>query len=197
MIDFNNLSTLALPQGEVHEVFNTEGIRVWKDPNHILNRIPFSVDTDNTVFNNKGYITGYRLSSSGSLKEQTGSTATGFIPYKYGDIIQMYRATWSTTYSDGYCYILFYDKNFNYLSHINRHMTGASNDNGISNVAANVNKTTSSILTNNIGVTTFDINFTKSLDIAYIRISATSNGTDMVITKNEEITTESLKGLIP
>ena len=69
MIKFENLVSLTIPDGVVHEIHNNNKTRIWKDPNHILNRVPFSVDTDGSVFNGTGYITGYRLSSNGSLKE--------------------------------------------------------------------------------------------------------------------------------
>lgn len=193
MIDFENLNTLVIPEGTVHEIHDENGIRIWKNPNHILNRVSFSIDTDMSIYNNYGYIEGYRLSSSGSLKAQDASVSTGFIPYKIGDILRMSGVSWNTLIAYGYVYIVFYDSNFSYLSHINRYEEGSSGDNGISNAAATVNKSTSSILTDGEGVTTFNINFTQNLDIAYIRISATGSGADMIVTMNEEI----LKGLIP
>lgn len=184
MIDFSTFKKLTV-NGVDLKTLAINGVEVWKAG--ITNWVPISKDTDGSVFNNVGYIEGYRLSSNGSLKEQKGSAATGFIPYKMGDIVRMSGAQWSTTVSAGYVYILFYDSNFNYLSHINRYMNGSATDRGISNAASTVNKNTSSILTNSGGVTTFNVNFTKTLDIAYIRISATANGEDMIITVNETI----------
>ena len=79
------------------------------------------------------------------------------------------------------------DKNFNYISHINRYESGSSGDKGISNAANNVNRTSSLISVDSNGITTFNIVFTTILDVAYIQISATGKGSDMMITINEDI----------
>lgn len=100
----------------------------------------------------------------------------------------MSGAKWSTTVSTGYVYIVFQDSNFSYISHINRYENGSENDNGISNAGNNINKSKSSILTDDNGVVMFNIDFSQTLNIAYIRISASGNGNDLIVTKNEEIT---------
>lgn len=46
-------------------------------------------DTDGSIYNETGYITGYRLNSSGNLSSATGGLTTGFIPVKKGDIIRL------------------------------------------------------------------------------------------------------------
>lgn len=46
-------------------------------------------DTDGSIYNETGYITGYRLNSSGNLSSAAGGLATGFIPIKNGDIIRL------------------------------------------------------------------------------------------------------------
>lgn len=193
MIDFSKIKELTV-DGVKLKTFAINGVQIWKSG--YTNQVPISIDTDKSVYNGKGYIDGYRLSSSGSNKAQTGSVATGFIPYKQGDIARMSGVEWSTTVSGGYVYIVFYDKNFSYVSHINRYEKGSSGDNGISNAAATVNKTSSSIITGANGVTTFNITFTKTLDIAYIRISATGSGANMVVTVNEEITSGAGKNVL-
>ena len=150
------------------------------------NLVRISTDIDGTIFNSTGYQEGKRLSSSGALKDQTGSVVTGFIPAKRGDVIRMSGATWGTSVSSGYCYIQYYDVNFNLLYTINKYMND-SVSNGVSNVGSNVDKNASSILTDSNGVTTFSIVTTNNTEYSYVRISATGNGADMIVTVNEEI----------
>lgn len=58
------------------------------------NQIPISTDTDGTIFNGIGYKQGYRLNSSGNVADvasggvSTDWFVTGFIPVKGGDIIR-------------------------------------------------------------------------------------------------------------
>lgn len=46
-------------------------------------------DTDGSIYNESGYITGYRLNSSGNLSSVADGLTTGFIPVKKGDIIRL------------------------------------------------------------------------------------------------------------
>lgn len=183
---FVGIKKLVAPEGEIHQIV-CENQLIWRRPDKNLNRVLSSIDVDGEIFNNIGYQEGYRLSSSGALKEQNSSVVTGFIPYKVGDIVRMNGVNWSTTVSTGYVYIVFYDKDFAYLSHINRYMEGSTTDKGISNASTTINKNTSSILTDVNNITTFNIKFVNQLDVAYIRISANGKGADMMITINEEI----------
>lgn len=148
------------------------------------NQVPYSIDIDGSVYNDTGYIEGYRLSSNGDLKEQNNTICTGFIPAKPNDIIRASNTIWGTTVSYGYAYIAFYDKNFNYLAHINRYQnTGAA----ISNCSSNIEKTLSTITTDSSGVITFNPHFNTPVDYAYVRISAEDLGKEMIVTINEEI----------
>lgn len=60
-------------------------------------------DADDSIYNESGYITGYRLNSSGNLSSATGGLTTGFIPVKKGDIIRLdgFFMCGSTTYVNG------------------------------------------------------------------------------------------------
>lgn len=67
------------------------------------NQIPISTDTDGTVLNDVGYLTGTRISvSSGSISAITNPNAqyasftTGFIPVKKGDVIRL-KNCWMDT----------------------------------------------------------------------------------------------------
>ena len=187
MIDFSAVKGISIPEGKVKAIHReNDGQLLWKGG--YKNWVPLSTEEDGVSIYNGGlgYKEGYRLSSSGAEKTQTGSTATGFIPAKPGDVVRMAGATWGTTEKDGYCYILYYNSNFTKLASVNRFKM--ADENGVSNIGGNVDKTASSILTDENGVTTFNIIFTAEVDYEYIRISATGNGADMIVTVNEEIT---------
>lgn len=58
------------------------------------NQLPLATDTDRiTVYDDNGYIDGYRLSSSGGISAQDGMSATGFIPATPGQTIRIKGAT--------------------------------------------------------------------------------------------------------
>lgn len=184
MIDFSTMKELSVNGISLRRLSIDDTI-VWRDG--IFNWVPVSRDTDGSFYNGIGYIEGYRLSSSGSLKAQANTVATGFIPAKFGDTIRMKGVIWGSTVSDGYSYITFYDNNFSLLATVNLHQT--SNDSGVSNISSDsiISKTNSSILTDDNGVTTFNIVFKKTIPFNYIRISATGAGENMIVTVNEKI----------
>lgn len=185
MIDFSTVKEITIPEGAVKKIV-CNGVELWKAG--YTNLVPSSKESGgNTIYNGGlGYKNGYRLSSSGAEKTQSGSVVTGFIPAKRGDTIRMSGATWGTTVSAGYCYIQYYDANFNLVYTINRYMNEDSN--GISNTGSYVDKTNSTISTDTNGVTTFNIVFKTNTPYSYIRISATGLGANMIVTVNEEIT---------
>lgn len=183
-MDFANLKSLTIPEGEVASI-TCNGAVLWQG---YTNQVPISTETagGTTIFNSgKGYKEGYRLSSSGTEKTQSGAVVTGFIPAKRGDIIRMKGATWGTTVSGGYSYIVTYNASGAKLHHANKYEND-SKANGISN-AAGISYT-SSITTDANGVTTFNLVFDDTKEVEYIRISATGKGADMIVTVNEEIT---------
>ena len=183
MIDLTTAKKIIIPEGEVKKI-TYNGAILWQDG--YANMIPRSTESGGaTVYNGGlGYKSGYRLSSSGAEKSQSGSTLTGFIPSKTGDIIRMKGATWGSTVSGGYCYIAFYDSDFSLVATVNKYQ---NNTEHISNVSTKVNKTASSITVGTNGVTTFNIVFNTTVNISYIRINATGNGADMIVTINQEI----------
>ena len=185
MIDFSNLKSLTIPEGEVKKI-ECNGVVLWEALAY-TNLVPTSTEIDgSTIFNSgKGYREGVRLSSSGAEKSQSGSVVTGFIKAKRGDLIRMKGATWGTTVSGGYCYIQTYDKSGKVIHSANRYMAEGSN--GVSN-AFGFDKSASSITTDSKGVTTFNMAFSDNSSFDYIRINATGNGADMIVTINEEIT---------
>lgn len=178
---FKKLFINAIEMKELH----AGDVRIWKGGH--TNLVPLSTEADGkTIYNGGlGYKNGYRLSSSGAEKTQSGSVVTGFIPAKRGDVIRMKGVTWGTTVSGGYSYIQTYDAKGALKHTVNRYMNESSN--GVSNSSTNVDKNKSSITTDSNGVTTFNIVFNDNTEFAYIRINATGNGADMIVTVNEEI----------
>lgn len=184
-MNFADYVRLEIPEGRVKAITRkSDDLPLWSAG--YVNQVPLSIDTDGSIYNGCGYIEGYRLSSSGALKSQEKSVATGFIPFTATDIILMAGAVWTTDVASGYCYIVFYDKNFAILGTANRFKSEdvgtISNRGGI----VNSDKTLSSVVEDD-GVTRFDIAFTDGTDIAYVRISATGNSAEMIVTVNEEI----------
>lgn len=153
-----------------------------------VNRVPISIDTDGNVFNGKGYIEGYRLSSSGATKVQAGVVTTGYIPAKNGDIIRIFGCEFGQS-SNAHSYICAYDANFNFIG---AKATASGTNVSFTNYSI-------SIFTNysceSNGDTTITLESTGS--IAYIRVCSKGNTTtnyatfvpeDMIVTVNEEIT---------
>lgn len=200
--EYSNVWKWTVPPSDSGvEYIRVSGYDALHSPGHVMivtvnepmsvlykNWVPYSKESGGaTIYNGGlGYREGVRLSSSGAEKTQSGSVATGFIPAKRGDIIRMAGATWGTSVDAGYCYIQYYDANFKVLYSINKYENDSAS-NGISNVGANVDKAASSVLTDSNGVTTFSLVTTNNTAYAYIRISATGSGEDMIVTVNEEI----------
>lgn len=159
------------------------------------NQVPLSTDASGNVFNGTGYQDGYRLSSSsGNTSAQEGSTVTGFIPFKMGNVLRMkgvlFGSTDQPTVSDGYvnvghyCNVCMYDSSkskvdcltYNaYKSAMNNNQTQS----GIYNAIAYDSAT---------GVTEITLDRMSGITTtAYIRINAHGNGADMIVTVDQEI----------
>lgn len=145
------------------------------------NLLPLAIDTDGSIFNGSGYITGYRLNSSGAVKEITESyydaavCATGFIPCQAGDIIRLQGMVIDPADTQAGSY--------------NIHVYNSS--------FASVGFTNWAILSNNATVTTDENGYISSItlnstlgssEVAYMRLSAKNITADSIVTVNEEIT---------
>lgn len=158
--------------------------------NGVPNLVPFStVSGGGEIYNSTGYKEGYRLSSNGDEKAQINSVVTGFIPATTRDIIRMSGVSWAPTVSSGYSYIAFYDANYTLLATINEYTGGTTN--GVSNMSAgtvlNSSKTAHTITADSNGVYTFNLSYQDNASFSFIRISAEGTGSNMIVTKNEEI----------
>lgn len=152
------------------------------------NLVPTSTDTDGSIYNSTGYKDNARLSSSGGVSSaaQTGSVTTGFIPYKYGDVIRMKGAEWlgATAKYNGHYYIISYDSNKTVLDGV---LSAQSYSDGTWGTGITYDEST--------GVTTFSFNDSNSsstikgcwANAAYFRINAYGKGADLIVTVNEEI----------
>lgn len=97
---FANVKSITIPEGKVKQIAAGSTI-IWKSSESsgpsgpaYTNLLPLATDTDRkTIYNGCGYITGKRLSSSGSVSTATGMCASGFIPAKEGDILRIKGTT--------------------------------------------------------------------------------------------------------
>lgn len=106
MINFANIKSITIPEGEVATIL------------FLQNLVGTSIDTDGSVYNDCGYMDGYRLSSSGAVKKMDSlwheSSVTGFIPVVKSDVVYIDGCYW-LNYNHALNYICGYDSNFNFI----------------------------------------------------------------------------------
>lgn len=195
----------VLPDGYIYAYLKGDGY---------TNLVPTSTDKDGAVFNSVGYQDGYCLDYSAGngtglvTKQQTGHVATGFIPVTCNDVVRISGATWVNTNKN---VIAYFDENKNPLgcytgNGYNIQANAAYTSEGI-DVICLVDKSQQSVTVEN-GITTFNMIFidkdsTNTSDSAhgragyhvkYMRISAEGNGSNMVVTVNEDIAVGSEAG---
>lgn len=188
-MDFANLKSLTIPEGEVAEI-SVGGVVLWKG---YTNQVPISTDTDGSIFNGTGYIENRRLGSSGSLSSsaQNGSVTTGFIPW-HGDttVLCMKGVEWLNAQANygGHHYIVFYDANkkANPSSFNGLISSGGTNDmSHILTVTRDANGVETFVFNKDYGTENSLLQWVRSA--SYIRITAYGKGADMIVTINEEI----------
>lgn len=141
------------------------------------NQIPISTDTDGSIFNGTGFITGKRLNSSGGVESLSGGHVSGFIPVKKNDIVYMQNVTYSTAtvngVTNGNQRILYYDANKNAIAYATSVSTAIQNRifDGDILVQFTVQDWAGGDMTN----------------VAYFRICAAYIGGDSIITVNQPI----------
>lgn len=92
MLDFTGVKAITIPEGKAKKITRkSDGVVLWEGKSGYTNLLPLATDTDrNTIFNGKGYITGYRISgSSGNLSQASEMCASGFITGKVGDVLRI------------------------------------------------------------------------------------------------------------
>lgn len=160
---------------------NTDGEHETPESGYI-NLVETSIDADGSIYNAIGYKENYRLSSSGGESETAGACVTGYIPFKYGDVIRAVGSTAEVTKSG--MYFGFYNSSFEkttveYLSSIAVDPYGSyvQRDDGLYESTFDSGSLTSGNL------------YDKLTQSAYVRVSLNPcKGSDMIVTINEEIT---------
>lgn len=160
----------VLPDGYIYGYMLTE-ISAEEKPN-FTNKLPLAVNSDGSEYigdnGEDGYKTGYRVSSSGVVKEAAGYDCTGFIPAVKGDTIRVKNIAEITMATDGnqYATVYFFKSDYTRSTPSVLYMTrDAQYENGIYTLT----------------VPSYD-------DIVYFRITLMGTNADTIITVNEEIT---------
>ena len=128
------------------------------------NLVPNSISASGDIFNGCGYRNGYRLNSSGAIVAADAAVVTGFIPYVYGNTIQI-EGGFNPANAGGQ-YVATYDASFN-LIFANYLETLISNSGG-NTVCTDENIRIHTIKTSSFAATT-NINGFKTAK--YIRVS--------------------------
>ena len=118
------------------------------------NLVPSAIGSNGAIYNGCGYMNGYRLNSSGSITATDSAVVTGYIPYIYGETIEITGGLNDS--SQGGQYIATYDDTFtligvNYLSSLVGNSSGSSVCNE-KNVYTHTIKTSSFSATSNINM---------------------------------------------
>ena len=150
----------------------------WSDPNDnsYTNLLPSAIDIDGTIYNGTGYMSGYRINSSGNTEGDSNFYTTGFIPCTFGDIVYLKNITMQSSASNATNQrISFYD--------------GTKTHIGQTNASSAVNLL-SAQTDESDNITKFTVKNFSSLDLSdviYFRLCASYIGEDSIITVNEEI----------
>lgn len=190
---FSNVKSITIPEGAVTKI-EVSGKTLWQveaEGTEPLkgNLVPLSIDTDGSIYNGTGYADGYRISSNGAIKTQTGTALTGFMPcdgINDATIIRMKGAEFNSSLYTG---LGLYDADFG-LMYVIRYPAGTTINETIPGLVYTVTAGTESSMGDD-GVTTITINFQESVlaanPPAYMRIFAQGSGADMIVTMDEEI----------
>lgn len=151
---------------------NTEDSGDVGDGTSYTNLVPTSTTTSGIIHNKNGYTDGYKLNSQGEIKYGPGYVYTGYMVACSGDIIRIAGGTYDGTVGN---YIFVYDSSYNLLWVAT--LTGEDNE------AAGLEYTDS-------GVIRFYPSMVQTGNLetmAYIRLSTVGVGSDLIVTRNEEI----------
>jgi hypothetical protein len=180
---FTNVKSIIIPEGKVTQIASGNTI-IWKSSESsgpsgpaYTNLLPLATDTDRkTIYNGCGYITGKRLSSSGSVSTATGMCASGFIPAKEGDILRIKGTTPKTGTSS---YVITYNSSNEKVAH--KALYQNSVPEWVNSSSYPWQSYADGVLT-----ITLDSNFGTGFDA--IRFSAGVINSDTIVTINQEIT---------
>lgn len=98
-------------QTELDAHFDTDVVKNFTDV------LATAIDTDGSIYNGIGYKMGVRANTDGSLVESGYYGTTGYIPCVKGS--QIFAENLSFAVGDGFCRLILFDANFNYVMHVN------------------------------------------------------------------------------
>ena len=188
MIDFSKVKSIVIPEGKVKQIV-ANGTTLWKSG--YKNWVRYSTEADGkTIYNGGlGYKDGYRVRSGGAEAENDVATCTGYIPFKYGDILRMQPMFSGVNIRNA---LNFYDSGFNNL--------GQYNDSGSMYGICLKDKTAwGKIASKSNLCSVIDISgVSNGSNIAYVRVTHSvgnyhtsimvQTGAQLIVTVNEEIT---------
>lgn len=136
------------------------------------NQIPLATDTDGSLYNGVGYKNNSRIGSGGTVTDYSHFVATGFIPYRFGDLLRVQGGTFTeygsmlVLYDEAHAQTAIFD--YSKLGSAG-YGSGAATDNGF--------EWTSS------GATIAGINDS----VRYLRFSCKGSGETLIATINQPI----------
>lgn len=182
----DNAKAITIAEKTVSKL-ELDGKKVWELISY-KNWIPYSVEADGTPYNaGIGYKNGYRVRSSGEETTSTNTVCTGFIPYKAGDVLEIYSPK-SAAFKGGVSYINVSDE-----TKKNTGQIATNGKYGIFNVSSVSWSTYVTELGSGVRRFVVPTNLTGAENIAFVRVTVgfetanSTTGDGMIITVNEEI----------
>ena len=187
MLDFTGVKAITIPEGKVKKITRkSDGAFIWERKG-FTNLVPLSTEADGkTIYNGgKGYKDKYRIRSSGAEVGMDEGTCTGYIQYTKSDKLYIYPPFTGGNTQNA---INFYDGSFACIGQV----TDSGGGYGICAGYASLFKTQ---VVNGVSVLDLSaVTISGVENIAFVRVTndryacENRSGSDMIITKNEEIT---------
>lgn len=181
MIDFSQLKSITIPEGEVAQI-TVNGEIVWKGGH--TNLVPLSMTEDGkTIYNGgKGYKDGYRVRSGGGEGEFASASCTGYIPIKAGDVVRWKGVTLVRGGADNAINV--FDSSYTNIGQV---VQNSDPGYGIFAESAYVNYNWRSVTESPYGVLNWVV--PPNASIAFMRLTGRTmgDGKNLIVTVNEEI----------
>lgn len=176
-MNLSNLKEVVVDGIKLVELY-INGVLAWKSG--YKNWVKFSTESDGvTIYNGGlGYKSGYRVRSGGAEAAMGSASCTGYIPVKGGDVVRLsgYDAAYANTENA----INVYDS-----SKTNLGQAARNGSYGVFNTTCSA-YTWASVKEDPTGVWIWTV--PPNANIAFIRVTGyTTDGSKMIVTRNEEI----------
>lgn len=181
----DNAKTIEIAGKTVARI-DLNGEKIWELISY-KNWVLYSVEADGTPYNNGlGYKNGYRVRSSGAETTSEDTVCTGFIPYKAGDILEIYSPI-EGAFTGGVSYINVSDGTMTNIGQI-----ATNGKYGIFNNSESSWSVYVSELSNGVRRFVVPTTMASANSIAFVRVTVgfpktNVSGEGMIITVNEEI----------